>query len=264
MPDRAPQHRPARRASSFTRRQADRARRERDGKRFHSTGEWQRLRAMVLRQEPRCRPCRRAGRLTVATEVDHVTPIGQGGDKRDRRNLQSICRDCHIAKTSAERGFGPQALADLKPSAIPLTIVCGPPGSGKSTYVAKRAGVMDLVIDLDEIVARLSGKPIYHDKHKWLAPAMAERNRMLWSLADDRRHDAAWLIVGAPRAAFRLAWSERLRAREVVVFETPAMVCQLRIRNDHRRDGTDAADEEPVLTWWRRYERRDGETILHR
>jgi len=37
----------------------------------------------------------------VATEVDHIVPLSQGGpDEWD--NLQGLCHDCHAAKTARE------------------------------------------------------------------------------------------------------------------------------------------------------------------
>ena len=50
---------------------------------------WQRLRASILiRDKGLCVPCRAAGRVTAATEVDHVTPKACGGDD-DVDNLQA-------------------------------------------------------------------------------------------------------------------------------------------------------------------------------
>ena len=37
-----------------------------------------------------------------ANEVDHRTPVHLGGDPLDRKNLQALCRSCHIAKTKTE------------------------------------------------------------------------------------------------------------------------------------------------------------------
>lgn len=38
----------------------------------------------------------------IATDLDHIVPIEQGGAIWDRSNHQSLCRSCHSAKTSAE------------------------------------------------------------------------------------------------------------------------------------------------------------------
>ncbi|HEY8604713.1 HNH endonuclease signature motif containing protein [Tsuneonella suprasediminis] len=62
---------------------------------------WEKLRARILKAEPLCRACRKEGRATVATTVDHITPKHKGGTD-DEENLQSLCDPCHKAKTAAE------------------------------------------------------------------------------------------------------------------------------------------------------------------
>jgi 5-methylcytosine-specific restriction protein A len=64
---------------------------------------WRRLRSAILDTEPLCRPCSAMGRVTVATEVDHVLPRSEGGTD-DQANLQPICHPCHVAKTVARTG----------------------------------------------------------------------------------------------------------------------------------------------------------------
>lgn len=78
---------------------------------FHKRGytrAWAPLRMAVLRDEPLCRECAKAGRGTPATQVDHVIP--HRGDPElmwDRDNLQPLCHACHSAKTATEDGgFG--------------------------------------------------------------------------------------------------------------------------------------------------------------
>jgi len=67
---------------------------------------WRRLRRMVLNREPLCRECLKEGRLTPATEVDHIVPLSQGGTN-DLENLQPLCHSCHSRKTAKEDGgFG--------------------------------------------------------------------------------------------------------------------------------------------------------------
>jgi len=63
---------------------------------------WRVLRAAILERDGHlCQPCRRAGRLTVASEVDHITPRSMGGTESPE-NLQAICKTCHSRKTAAE------------------------------------------------------------------------------------------------------------------------------------------------------------------
>ena len=59
------------------------------------------IRALVLVEEPLCRPCLAAGRVSATVIADHITPLSEGGPT-DRSNYQGICRPCHNAKTAAE------------------------------------------------------------------------------------------------------------------------------------------------------------------
>ena len=75
---------------------------------------WQRLRAWVLRRDSGlCQPCVQAGRITSATEVDHIISKAEGKRRSWTRqqmdahdNLRAICSDCHKAKTARESGDG--------------------------------------------------------------------------------------------------------------------------------------------------------------
>lgn len=62
---------------------------------------WYRIRRMHLAREPLCRHCGERGRLTPATEVDHILPLRSGGTHADE-NLQSLCKRCHSRKTRSE------------------------------------------------------------------------------------------------------------------------------------------------------------------
>jgi 5-methylcytosine-specific restriction protein A len=57
---------------------------------------------------PLCEECKRNGRLTPATVVDHITP--HKGNRElfwDESNWQALCKSCHDRKTAKEDGgFG--------------------------------------------------------------------------------------------------------------------------------------------------------------
>jgi 5-methylcytosine-specific restriction protein A len=75
------------------------------------TSAWTKARAYYLRAHPLCAYCRRQGRLTAATVVDHVTrhKLKQAIDSGDEvaiakaralfwdseNNWQSLCKPCH-------------------------------------------------------------------------------------------------------------------------------------------------------------------------
>ncbi len=54
-----------------------------------------------LAQHPLCAECKRQGRVRHATLVDHVRPH-KGRDDLfwDASNWQSLCVECHVAKTA--------------------------------------------------------------------------------------------------------------------------------------------------------------------
>ncbi len=69
---------------------------------------WDKQRERILeRDNGLCQVCLKRGVLTAAKQVDHVVPKAEGGSDLDE-NLQSICDNCHKAKTASEsrRGRG--------------------------------------------------------------------------------------------------------------------------------------------------------------
>ena len=66
-----------------------------------------------------CQPCAGSGRITIAKEVDHITPKSKGGeDSLD--NLQSICTDCHKAKTAEDEGRAYRPKPIIGPDGWPI------------------------------------------------------------------------------------------------------------------------------------------------
>lgn len=62
---------------------------------------WEKASKAFLRINYLCRACCRLGRVRQATCVDHVIPHrGDEGLFWDEGNWQSLCKDCHDAKTA--------------------------------------------------------------------------------------------------------------------------------------------------------------------
>lgn len=60
---------------------------------------WQNLRKQVLNRDGwSCCECKRHGKFTPASEVDHIIPVALGG-RHVLDNLQSLCHECHKKKT---------------------------------------------------------------------------------------------------------------------------------------------------------------------
>ena len=101
MPE-LPQVHNTRRTKHLT--EVDRAKRN-QAKRCYATSHptWRKLRLTVLADEPLCRMCAKQGRVTPATDIDHI----DGNTYNNMRtNHQPLCRPCHTRKTNAENGAG--------------------------------------------------------------------------------------------------------------------------------------------------------------
>lgn len=211
---------------------------------------WELIREQVLRRDNglcQCPQCKGKLPPKIATEVDHITPKAMGGtDAMD--NLRAVSSDCHKRITAEYQGanFMPEWLPRPR---IPTTVVYGPPGSGKSTYVRERAAASDLVLDLDEIAAMLSGKPIYHASVDDWRAAVRWRNTTLASLAKPSAYRRCWLILTAPKGEHRRWWQRKLGA-EMVEMSTPILECMRRIAADPRRPkALKAAHTEALRTY---------------
>ena len=66
--------------------------------------DWRRLRERILAAEPLCRFCFEVGRITAATDVDHIEPFTGLHDPRrlDPANLRPLCRPCHLRRTAGQ------------------------------------------------------------------------------------------------------------------------------------------------------------------
>lgn len=73
------------------------------GRQWYGTKEWRALRDQVRVEEPLCRECLRAGRVTATEAIDHIVPhAGDRGKFFDRANLQGLCYQHHGEKTARE------------------------------------------------------------------------------------------------------------------------------------------------------------------
>lgn len=215
---------------------------------------WDKLRPGILRRDcGLCQPCRRRGVIKVGNIVDHIVPKAEGGTD-DESNLQTICHPCHVAKTAAESVNGKGGVQFepewLPAPAIPVTVVCGPPGSGKSTYVAEHAAPGDLVLDLDVIAAELFNVPVHHASKEQKIAAVRYRNKMLAALADVRcGYRQAWLIVSARHTWQKLFWKERYNT--LVEMDVPIEICAQRIQSDPARSDQNKRSALDALQQWR-------------
>lgn len=65
---------------------------------------WKRVRLLALKRDRwLCQMCLKVGRVSPATDVDHIIPITEAPHLRlDLDNLQSLDRQCHRIKTEED------------------------------------------------------------------------------------------------------------------------------------------------------------------
>ena len=75
---------------------------------------WQRARELWLQQHPLCVMHTELGRVVLATVVDHIVP--HRGDLSlfwDRKNWQSLCKQCHDAHKQRQEKGGTSASCNV-------------------------------------------------------------------------------------------------------------------------------------------------------
>jgi 5-methylcytosine-specific restriction protein A len=252
---------------------------------------WRRLRKAHLIANPLCVFHLAVGETVAATVGDHIVSIRDAPERRlDPSNLQSLCKSCHDRlrqrEQAAERmgqgvgaalfgqGLGAPETSKRRPAwfrktFVPVTVVCGPPAAGKSTYVARQAGPRDLVIDFDRIAVELFGAPpaarVVGLTADQVGDVLRARNDRLADLMWRKalgRWPHAWLIVAEPDAKARAWWADTLGAEVVVVEATPEQ-CLARAREAAQRGDERGDDiESRIIRWFAAYQPRESDTIV--
>ena len=236
---------------------------------LYSTPRWKQERKRFLNLHSLCIYCRQKGIAAHATFVDHKKPH-RGDDVMfwDQSNWQPLCRHCSNVKTGQETRSRiqprsrpkeahpglllPDEIVEERPMfATPTTVVCGPPGAGKTSYVRQHAQPGDLILDVDALYMALSGQPMY-DKPAELLPFVIEaRDAVIERLRQRSRANHAWVITLAPTESERQPYAED--GADVVVLATPAEDCLARITADPERARWDGWTQL-VESWWTSYD----------
>ena len=211
---------------------------------LYTTRRWRTFRADFLRRNPLCAMCQEHGRTTAATIVDHIRPHKGDMALFWSGPFQALCKKCHDYKTLHEDGGSEYGHASLMPrwlrASDELTVVCGPPAAGKTTYVKQNAAHNDMVIDLDILSVESLGIPLLHATLKQRDGLIRKRNSMLSLFTNGKTtRSKCWLIVTAGTFKQRKYWREK--AGRLVVLDTDKYECKRRIE---KRDITDQEKQQ--------------------
>lgn len=204
--------------------------------------------------------------MVQATVANHKIP--HKGDEQLfwYGELESVCKPCHdghiqSSERRQERGLPERVVIGLdgwplgwdgigqdrpqrwgfsiphyvKPSAVPVHLVCGPPGAGKTTYVRQNSKPGDIIIDFDLIRESL-GMTRENSKYRDIRRVLRRRDTIIRGL-----HEAsgceAWIVMLAPTRAERREWKRALGGVTVHKINTEADECKRRIALDKTREG---------------------------
>ena len=217
---------------------------------------WTATRLRYISRHPLCEDCAGRGITRAATLVHHLRPISEAPEQRlDENNLRALCNDCHEGRHGRRRS---QVTTERAAPITPVTIVCGPPGSGKSTWVDGKARAGDFRFDVDSVRSLLFGLPegARDSNMRRTALVVAARDAMVSAIRSCGAR-AAFVIVTGTNYGELLALQNSLDA-EVVVLAVPEEECLRRIANSGRQGVADAEWADAVERWWRTYRLTDG------
>ncbi len=226
---------------------------------FYKSSQWKKCRKAFIasladKTCPRCHE--RIGK--IVHHKNYITPynITNPMITLNFDNLEYLCQECHtlehlkrgavkndvefdengnlikrsIQRTKKEDIYLPSI---IKPIDKDIYIVCGAPGSGKSTYVNQVAKRNDLIIDLDNILLEFTHEKLYSSSEKYIDKAIRKRNQYLNNL-NNMDNNVVWFIVSAPKLEERRHWKEQLGGT-IILIDVSKEECFERLKNDIRR-----------------------------
>lgn len=202
----------------------------------HSSSGWRRRSEEHRKNEPLCREHLKKGLIVRGQLTDHIIPIDEGGDRFDESNLQTLCWACHQVKTARE--------THEESNSTQVTVVNGPPASGKNFYVAQHFLKGDLIVDIDLIFQALSGLSLYEHPEE-LLPFVAEaRDAILARLHRTSKIKRAWIITTQKNVQ---SLANHLNAK-IVTISASKEECLNRLQDDLKR--TDKAKQKFLIEQW--------------
>ena len=130
-----------------------------------------------------------------------------------------------------------------------ITIVCGPPGAGKTTFVKDHVLWGDLVVDFDKLFSALSFLP-EHEKPGNLFPFVCAARDAIYREIERGDISRAWVICGGAKRWDR----ERFLGARIILLKKTVSECLRNLMNDPLRKDKVSLYRPMVEKWWAEYE----------
>ena len=227
---------------------------------------WSKFRLSFLARNPLCEYCQAKGRVEAANICDHDLPHDHDPALFWNNTFTALCKPCHDStkqrmerrysgdyllraiREAKQKRFGYSIPHGLMNSNVPVTLVCGPPAGGKSTWVRANSQEEDIAIDLDVYRERIGGAK-WDNNPAIVKEAFRLRANDIKSL-HERSTGRAYLIVLAPTKAERDAWSDALGKTTVKIIAPPQDVCISRAKSDRRRASVLSMQAPAIRKWF--------------
>lgn len=221
---------------------------------FYRTKEWLKCRDYVFKRDNGlCVCCLEKGIEKIGEEVHHIiwlrpSNIDNPSVSTNPDNCITLCKDCHISihKKSTTKS----RLSNRKTSSVTngvffdeqgniqqqkIYIVCGAPGSGKTTYVRQHFSKGDMIVDLDYIKQAITMCDRTDAPDELLEVSEAIRE-LLYKYIEDRRVSAKtiWVVSSLPTRQQRQSLIDRLNG-ELIHIEATVQECIEHISFDNER-----------------------------
>lgn len=204
---------------------------------------WPKVRARILQRDNHQCQIKSKCCTQIATTVDHIVPVTKGGAWWDDTNLRASCKHCNNARIDRTQTEA------WRTAHTNITLVIGPPGAGKSTYVQTHARPGDLIVDYDALAASLGGNPHSHGDQLH-SVVNAARNSILRTLRKGQAGvDRAWIISANPEAETRFPW------HQVVVIDPG----QEQVRTQAEAAGRPPSFQRLIDDWYQRRQTQTGQ-----
>ena len=233
---------------------------------FYDSPQWRKTsKAYLSSKNYICEDC--GGAACIVHHIRHLTPwnISDPDITLNWDNFKAVCEKCHAEEHAKEikaftgqpaklNGISFDENGDIIESPN-VFLVCGSPGSGKTTYVLRHKAQNDLVVDLDYICAALMGESggVRLDFRPVLQTALEVRGLLYQCIQQRRGKWERAFVVTATADALEMRRIAQELGAELVLLDTPLKECLERIRNDPQRNRSRRKFERLAIEWHEKY-----------